>query len=792
MATPLKLKDANGNIQELTTTEENYIAYQVGLHLSTADSAEVGSLNRATTGDTVGTYSNTFFNQAVGTHPSTSITTGTTNTVIYQTTGTAAETDANVFRPIMWVDSASETGFKMMPDVDLNAAVDRYLSKIFTNEYPGSYRLSTSAPSSDWTEQQTAFIDTRTDGASIAHKLWKRTGGTAPTAVKPMRLKNEASFAGVQEMSDTEIKFSFGQRAKTRIAASKIGSYQLRNSSQGAPTDTGTWVAKGTATDTKNTTADVNFTRDSTVNFQASYTASYTGAYTTNYTSITDLAYISVSTAQFSANYSRDFGGTFATTYTASYEGGYTTTYARNFAANYVSNYASTQDVGYLTQYTRNFSGNFTNTFAGGYTRNFTGNFTGVGPNITYQHEGTGTAYELFPQYTGTMPPQGNWWPYDANYQGGQAYSSYRLYDYYVGNYVAGPAQNLLQTNYAGPQTAQFNRAGNQQPEYNRGPLAGYEAREIHFYERPGDGSQVQYNSYVSISWPGVLVGYESFPRFGIFGRQYIRNIPTYYTGQRFTPGQTFGGYPLVNYTSDGGNYQATGLLTSYVRTQYFYQGSGRNYYYQSNAPGATYVGEPVTYTGVSPTLVYYEGTPNTSTSDFVVALTANYQAWRDFFHIVYTRNFLGYYTGPGVATSYTRNTNVTYTRNFTGNFTNTFANQFSATYTTTYTGDYQKEFANSYVRDFSATYSRNFEGTGYVTQYESIYTGAYTTQYTLDYEGNYVNTYEGNYATVYSRDFETSYITDYLGNFTGNFAGETIQSANETNETYTLYVRIS
>ena len=142
MATPLKIRDAQGNIQELTTSEENYVAYQIGLHLSEADSSEVGSLNRLTTGDTVGTFSNTFFNQPVGTHPSTSITTGTTNTTIYQTTGSAAETDSDVYRPLMWVDSASETGFKMMPDVDLNSAVDRYISKVFTNEYPGSYRLS--------------------------------------------------------------------------------------------------------------------------------------------------------------------------------------------------------------------------------------------------------------------------------------------------------------------------------------------------------------------------------------------------------------------------------------------------------------------------------------------------------------------------------------------------------------------------------------------------------------------------------------------------------------------------
>ena len=377
MATPLKLKDANGNIQELTTTEENYIAYQVGLHLSTADSAEVGSLNRATTGDTVGTYSNTFFNQAVGTHPSTSITTGTTNTVIYQTNGTAAETDANVFRPIMWVDSASETGFKMMPDVDLNAAVDRYLTKIFTNEYPGSYRLSTSAPSSDWTEQQTAFIDTRTDGASIAHKLWKRTGGTAPTAVKPMRLKNESSFAGIQEMSDAEIKFSFGQRAKTRIAASKIGSYQLRNSSQGAPTDTGTWVAKGTATDTKNTTANQAFTRDSTVNFSESYTTSYTTGYATNYTSITDVGYTSTYTRVFDQGYSRDFTGGFNQGYTSTFTGTFNQNYDRQFLGVYDRVFQRTNNTQYERQFTGQFSRNYAGTTGRNYTRLFSGNFVG-------------------------------------------------------------------------------------------------------------------------------------------------------------------------------------------------------------------------------------------------------------------------------------------------------------------------------------------------------------------------------------------------------------------------------
>ena len=132
MATPLKLRDVSGNIQELTTSEENYIAYQIGLHLGSADSAEVGSLNKSASGTNIGLFTNTFFNEPVGTHPSTSISSGSTTTNIYQTAGTALESDPSVFSPLMWVDSAatSETGFKMMPNIDLNQAIDRYICNV--------------------------------------------------------------------------------------------------------------------------------------------------------------------------------------------------------------------------------------------------------------------------------------------------------------------------------------------------------------------------------------------------------------------------------------------------------------------------------------------------------------------------------------------------------------------------------------------------------------------------------------------------------------------------------------
>ena len=671
MATPLKLKDANGNIQELTTTEENYIAYQVGLHLSTADSAEVGSLNRATTGDTVGTYSNTFFNQAVGTHPSTSITTGTTNTVIYQTNGTAAETDANVFRPIMWVDSASETGFKMMPDVDLNAAVDRYLTKIFTNEYPGSYRLSTSAPSGDWTEQQTAFIDTRTDGASIAHKLWKRTGGTAPTAVKPMRLKNEASFAGVQEMSDAEIKFSFGQRAKTRIAASKIGSYQLRNSSQGAPTDTGTWVAKGTATDTKNTTANQAFTRDSTVNFSTTYTASATVGYATNFTSISNVNYTSTYTRVFDQGYSIDYTGgfnqgytsTFSGTFNQNYDTAYTTAYTNNFTRNtnvtYNRNFANNFTRNTNLTYTRNFANNFTRNTNVTYQRNFVNNFTRTSAaNYTRDFSSTFTAFYI------TNPNYG--------FQG--IFNNYR--DFGGGTYA-----RVIDTDYGGPGYYEGGGAGPSGYYQGLGPYYGG-SRRLQVFEGPmlpgtsyrRDGANPGWGQYVR----NVSVNYIGPPyqRGSIYGRMYIGNFEAFYT-------RNFQSTYVRNFTSTYQREFVGGYVTNYVG----------NY---ANAFAGSYT---TNYVG------NYQ-------REFVGGYVTNYVGdYQNEFSQSYTISYTTGYSRTFDGAVYT----ATYDRVFTGVYTTSYEGAFDTAYAKAYEGNYEniydKTFDTSYIVDYLGNFQGNFEG---------------------------------------------------------------------------------
>ena len=411
MATPLKIKDASGNIQQLTTAEENYIAYQVGVHLAAAGTGEVGSINK-TSGTAIGSYSNTFFNEPVGTHPSTSITSGTTTTNLYHTSGVASETDSDFHTPIMWTDGGGETGFKQMPSSDLNSAIDRYLSTIFTNEYPGSYRLASSSPGATWAVHlNNAFTDTRADGTSVQYNVYKKTSMTAPAAARPVYVLNSGGFDGVKAMSDRQIKQSFGQRAKTRILDSGIGKYQLRSSAQGVPADPGTWVAKGVATDTKQTTSQQIFTRDSTVNFAANYTRSFNAAYATTFTTISTLIYQHQSTGNFTTNYSKAFTRnaleSFDTNYTTSYQSNYTTQYLKAYTGdynqvylgsytrlfstdyaslreavytpNYITDYSTTYDslytANYNTNYTRLFSTNYTLPYTGSFATNYTGDY---------------------------------------------------------------------------------------------------------------------------------------------------------------------------------------------------------------------------------------------------------------------------------------------------------------------------------------------------------------------------------------------------------------------------------
>jgi hypothetical protein len=338
----LKIDDANGNLKKITATEENYLAYQAGIQLAQAGISKVASLSTGS-GNTVGTYTDTKFDQAVGAHPGSSFTTTTTNTTIYQNTGTAPE-DPPFAKPVLWDQDPGE--IEALNDTQLNTVVDRLLLTIFAGDYPGTYQLATSAPSGDYSAHlSNVFTDTRTDGTSVDYTIWKRQTMTPPTVVKTVKL--EGTNGDLKQMSTVEMQATFGQRAKTRIMSTGIGTYQLRSSAAGVPTDPGTWVAKGTATDTKQQTADADYTRDSTRNSTRDSTDNFTRISTTDYIAnyVNDYIgnYVNENTNYDGTAFTQDYIGNYdGTAYTGNYDGA-------AFEGNYEAAYGA--DVNYVATY---------------------------------------------------------------------------------------------------------------------------------------------------------------------------------------------------------------------------------------------------------------------------------------------------------------------------------------------------------------------------------------------------------------------------------------------------------
>lgn len=320
---PLKLKDS-ADFQKFTSTEENYLAYQVGLDLSSIDSTGVSALAFDSNGTnySVGQFTDTSYDSAVGTGGDGSfLTLTTTNTFLRQTAGTLSITDSDYRLPILQRDSDGQRIINEMNDSDIDSLTNRLSSRIFTSDYVGTYKLATSAPSGDYTiKLENVTTDTRADGTSLQYNIYQRTSQTPPTKVLPFSIKrsngDSGDYQGLQLMTDRQIKYSLGLKVRNKIASSNesIGSYRIFSSAVGTPTDaglSGTWSSKGTATDTRQQIVDVNYTRGrvSTYarlrqsNFSADYLRTRNSAYSENYT----------------------------TTRTSTYSAAYTTTRVSNF-----------------------------------------------------------------------------------------------------------------------------------------------------------------------------------------------------------------------------------------------------------------------------------------------------------------------------------------------------------------------------------------------------------------------------------------------------------------------------
>lgn len=342
-STTLKLEGTNGDLKEITTTEENYLAYQAGLHLSVLDSSDVGTITQVSTNNAlVGQFVNTAFDDGVGTHEFAggNVPVVQTTTSLYQREGvTDFAGDSAAFRyPIEFVDNGGTPEIHELDSSETDTLSDRLIGRIATSEYPGTYRLGSSSPGGTYSVYKSnVFEDTLETGVSgTSYNIYVKSSMTAPTTIRPVAVKRSSgltgTFQGLQEMSDAEIRYSFGSRVQTRMmnGSAGVGTYQLRTNIQGAPTDAGTWSARGTATDTRRNLVNTD------------YSATYTRTRVTDSTrtSLTDFS----RDVDYVGNYSRDFAGNFIGDFTGDFTGNFigdfTGDYSRSFLGDYTGNYS--------------------------------------------------------------------------------------------------------------------------------------------------------------------------------------------------------------------------------------------------------------------------------------------------------------------------------------------------------------------------------------------------------------------------------------------------------------------
>ena len=282
MANPLKLRSDN-DLQEMTNAELDYTVHQVllGFSSTTTVSVNPGSTAGLTN---IGTFVDTIRNENVGTHPASGAT-SSTNYTFYQDRQTQSESGLIV--PLEY----SSNHLNEQSDTDLNSTIVSRALSTLVNSGVGSYKLQPSSPSGGtWTNVGTVS-NTLRGGSTNTTTLWKKTNATAPTTIRPIKLRSDNDL---QQMTDSEIQ-TLVTRLRNRINDTGIGRYQLQAS---APSG-GTWVAAGSGfTDTRRQVANQNYSGTYAGNYAGTYTGtyhayrawswqyigSYTGSYTGYYT----------------------------------------------------------------------------------------------------------------------------------------------------------------------------------------------------------------------------------------------------------------------------------------------------------------------------------------------------------------------------------------------------------------------------------------------------------------------------------------------------------------------------
>lgn len=294
---PVFIDTATGDLKIVDSDALDFVAYKAGVILSnswrglTLNGRRNGSLALSTNGfpvHTVGIVDDTYFNQPVGTHPGSLITSNTLTTELLQ----AIDSDTSLGggftdeRIVGW--RTSNGSLQELADSDMDIFIDRIIERIWVKEYPSSFRVSETTPAGGtWANFiPNAFSDTRQGATTKQYSVYIKTASSSPPA---LALEPETNLVkvmysdtpggtyddGLRGLNDTNWGYTIARRVGNKIRSDNgtIGSYRLQTT---APVEPGTWVTRGTITDTKNTTMDVGYIG---AGFDADYNVTYVGNY---------------------------------------------------------------------------------------------------------------------------------------------------------------------------------------------------------------------------------------------------------------------------------------------------------------------------------------------------------------------------------------------------------------------------------------------------------------------------------------------------------------------------------
>lgn len=307
----------NNVVQQLTTADIDNLSERV-LRVM-ANGTYTGTITVGTT-NSIGTFTDTYYNAATGTNLDTGVTNGSTIYTLsqVQTATLTASTDPPMY---VGLDTTSVANTVILQEnaTTLDNLADEILSRMVTGTGgTNAYYLGTAAPSdgATWVSRGT-LLDTRTSGTVTItdYKLWQRTtSGATITSKNPLKITSDP----LQTFTDAELD-ALIKIIEQRIVTTGVGTYALQASSPA----TGTWTAVGTVTDTKETTTSTTYLGPDI--FAGFYIRTYFGAD----------EFSQIGTFEYNSG---DFflgGYNMLTNYQQTYETGYDHGYAKIYLATY-------------------------------------------------------------------------------------------------------------------------------------------------------------------------------------------------------------------------------------------------------------------------------------------------------------------------------------------------------------------------------------------------------------------------------------------------------------------------